>query len=216
MALTKRTLSAEALAALASGAVIDASAAQTTAEATATDAAAAAATAAAAAETGDSAATAEATAAAAAAAATAAEATVAAGAATAAAVKAESELVTFLRGELSSSQEKLTANAIELAALRADAAVAKDTQPKLLEIARSAVAKLQIALGGSGAAAATMSPVEVITAHVETSAKFNEMFKVGGAASTGAAQAVLEKKPAVHTAANVHSIHAIVARTGSK
>lgn len=193
MALTKKTLSAEQIAAIASGAVVEASAAQETAESTANAAAVAAAAAADAAADKDTdpakaaAAVAEAATAAAAAAATAAAASTAATTAAATAAEAETQLITFLRGELTSRDEKLTANAIELTALRAEVATTKDTQPKLLEIARTSVDKMKIALGGSAGAAAAMSAVEVIAAHAETSDLFAKKFVVGGAASTAAA-----------------------------
>jgi len=109
---------------------------------------------------------------------------------------ADNALVAFLRGELATANEKLTANAVELAQLRAQVATVADTQPKLLEIARGAVAKMQVALGGNGAAAATMSAIDVIAAHAETSATFAEKFIVGGAASTSASTKKTDKPAA--------------------
>lgn len=212
MALTKKTLSAEVIAAIASGAVVEASAAQETAETTANDAAAAAATAAAAAaaETPDPAAVAAAAAAAAAAATAAAAASTDATAAAAAAVTAEGELVKFLRSEIVTKDATILANGIELARLNADAAMTKDTQPKLLEIARTAVDKMKIALGGSAGAAATMTAVEVIAAHAETSKVFGEKFVVGGAAATSAATT-----PPAGRADNVSPLFRAVSRSGN-
>ena len=115
---------------------------------------------------------------------------------------ADSALVAFLRGELASANDKLTTNAVELAQLRAQVATVADTQPKLLEIARGAVAKMQIALGGNGAAAATMSAIDVIAAHAETSATFAEKFIVGGAASTSASTKKTDKPAASVPAPN--------------
>lgn len=216
--LTKKPLTAEQIAAIASGAVVDASAAQQQAEATANDAATAAATAAAAAAAAAGAevdpATAAATAAAAEAATVAAAAATAATTAAATAAAAEGELVKFLRGELATAQAGLTAAAVEKASMTAELATMRDTQPKLLEIARSAVGKMKVALGGTAAAAAAMTPLEVVAAHAETSAAFNKAFVVGGAASTSSAESLEKPKKPVDLT-NVHSIHAIAAR-GSK
>lgn len=187
-AMTKKTLSAADLAAIASGAVIEASDTQNVADnAAETAAAAAAAAAAVAAEGTDPAAIAAAAAAAAEAATTAAAATVAAGDAAAGAVAAETDLAKFLRGELTSAQGTILAQGIEIDKLKTTATAMADTFPKLLEIARTSVGKMKVALGGNAEAAATMSALEVITAHAETSALFLTKFKVGGAASTSAA-----------------------------
>ena len=196
--MTKKTLSAADLAAIASGAVIEASETQQDAETAAAEAATAAAAAAAAAEGTDPAATAEATAAAAAAATAAAEASAAAGTAAAAATQAEGALVTFPRGELATATANAITSGVRLAQLETQATVTAETFPKMLEIARGAVGKMKVALGGSVEAASIMSAPEVITAHSETSDLFLKKFKVGGAAGTAAST---ERAPAVQHAA---------------
>lgn len=213
----KKTLSAEQIAAIASGAVIEASDAQAEAETTADEAATAAAAAAEAAKGTDAAATALATQAAADAAATAAIAAAAATTATTNATQAESELVKFLRTTLAETHETVTAKEVELVGLRAEAVTSRETQPKLLEIARSAVGKMKVALGGTASAAATMSAAEVITAHAETSELFLSKFKVGGAASTSAADAAgKDKVKAAESGPKVHQLFNAIAKSATK
>lgn len=210
--MTKRTLSAEQIAAIASGASLQASAAQETAEATATDAAAAAATAAEAASTGtDPSQVAEATAAAAQAAAVAAEATATAGTAAAAAATAESELVSFLRSELTAANANILAQGIQIAQMTEASKTATETMPKLLEIARASVDKMRIALGNPAGTASTMSAHEVIAAHAETTDVFSKKFVVGGAAATS----MVSEKTAV-VAPNVHPLFVHTARSAGK
>jgi len=209
--MTKKTLlSATEIAAIASGAVIEASETQQDAETAAAEAATAAAAAAAAAEGTDPAATAEATAAAAAAATAAAEASAAAGTAAATAIQAEGELVKFLRGELATATANAITTGVKVAQLEAQAQVTAETFPKLLEIARGAVGKMKVALGGNAEAAAAMTAVEVITAHAETSDLFLKKFKVGGAAGTAAST----ERPAATQHAAPPALFLVAAQAG--
>jgi len=180
--LKKTTLSAAAIAAIASGAPLPADTNLAAADTTGGEQLDAAAVAAAAALAAGAAKTPEQIAADEAAAATAAAATAAAAAGTAA--TAESELVKFLRTELSTAQATITANAIKISTLEAASTGMAATHPKLLEIARGAVKKMRVALGASGDGADVMSAEEAITAHAETSATFAKKFVVGGAAAT--------------------------------
>ena len=189
----KKHLTAEQIAAIASGAVLDTSAQNANTE----DAAALAAAAAAAALVKTPEQIAEDAAATAAAAQAETDRVAAEAAAVAvAAVPVESELVKFLRGEMAAANGAIVAKEVELSALRLEVQTARETQPKLLEIARSAVGRMKIALGGSDGAASALSAVEVIAAHAETSEIFSKKFVVGGAASTGAAIEPPAKKPA--------------------
>lgn len=185
--LKKTTLSAAAIAAIASGAPLPAATNLAAADTTGTEQpdAAAVAAAAALAAAGGTTKTPEKIAAEAAAAAAAAETTAAAAtAAAAAAATAESELVKYLRSELATAQATITANAIKISTLEASSTGMAATHPKLLEIARSAVKKMRIALGASGDGADVMTAEEAITAHADTSATFAKKFVVGGAAAT--------------------------------
>ena len=194
--LKKTTLSAAAIAAIASGAPLPAATNLAAADTTGTEQpdAAAVAAAAALAAAGGTTKTPEEIAAAEAAAAevTAAAATAAA----AAAATAESELVKYLRSELVTAQATITANAIKISTLEASSTSLAATHPKLLEIARGAVKKMRIALGASGDGADVMSAEEAITAHADTSATFAKKFVVGGAAATSSSA---EEAPAKTT-----------------
>lgn len=97
----------------------------------------------------------------------------------------ESELVKFLRSELSTANANLLAEKVKSTTLETQMQAVTGTHDKLLAIARGAVGKMQIALGGADGAQA-MTDVQVVAAHAEISATFLTKFKVGGVAAATA------------------------------
>lgn len=100
---------------------------------------------------------------------------------------ADTAMISLLHTQLATANSSVMALTIEKDRLAASAGEVSTTMPALLEIARAAVGKMQVALGGSASVSASMSAAEVIKAHTETSASFAKKFVVDGAASTGAA-----------------------------
>jgi hypothetical protein len=120
-----------------------------------------------------------------------AEATAAAAAAAAqASAGAPSELVSFLKGELSTAQGALTAAQIEIAQLKAAAASAAPAAPDtavqdgLLAIARGVLGNMSVALGGNKTAVEAMDAKAVLAEHARVQPLFAAKFKVGGVAVT--------------------------------
>ena len=64
-----------------------------------------------------------------------------------------------------------------------------------MAIARAAVGKMAVALGGSAEASANLDAASVIAQYAQTEATFNSKFKVGGVAAT--AQATVKAEPAM-------------------
>lgn len=106
----------------------------------------------------------------------------------------ESGLVAYLQSQVAAKDADLLKANIELDKLRNQVTEASATHEGLLAIARDSVGKMKVALGGSAEAAAAMSAVEVLAAHAETSEVFKTKFKVGGVAATATTET--EKRPA--------------------
>jgi hypothetical protein len=110
--------------------------------------------------------------------------------ATPAAAGAPSELVSFLKGELSTAQGALTAAQIEIAQLKAAAASAAPAAPDtavqdgLLAIARGVLGNMSVALGGNKTAVEAMDAKAVLAEHARVQPLFAAKFKVGGVAVT--------------------------------
>lgn len=102
-------------------------------------------------------------------------------------------LVAYLQTQVAAKDADLLKANIELDKLRSQLTEAKATHDGLLAIARDSVGKMKVALGGSADAAAAMSATEVLAAHAETVDVFKTKFKVGGVAATATTEA--EKKP---------------------
>lgn len=109
------------------------------------------------------------------------------------AAKADTGLVAYLQSQVAAKDADLLKANIELDKLRAQMAEANATHQGLLAIARDSVGKMKVALGGSADAAAAMSATEVLAAHAETADVFKTKFKVGGVAATATTET--EKKP---------------------
>lgn len=184
---TKANLNPAQLAALAAGASLEAVAAAATANVEATDTAQAALEAAAAAATEAAAAEAAATEATAAAEAAAAEA-----AAGNTAAFAEPSAVTLLQGQLATANASLLAVSVEAAGYKSQLAASSATHEGLLAIARAAVGKMAVALGGSAEASATLDAASVIAQYTQTEATFNSKFKVGGVTAPAQADKKVE------------------------
>lgn len=87
-------------------------------------------------------------------------------------------VVQHLMTQLQAANESVTAAKIEAAGYKA----AAEQQEALLTIARSAVGKLSVALGGSLEASTSMDTKTVVNEHARLSALFVEKFRAGGVA----------------------------------
>lgn len=182
--VNKATLNESQLAALAAGASLEAVAAAATASVVEDDAAQAAALVAAAAPAvTEAAAVAE----------KAAEPDAAA--ALAAAPATDSALVTMLQAQLVTAQDAVIAAKVEAGTFKAQIEAQRTTHDGLLSIARAAVGKMAVALGGTAEASAHLDAVAVLAQYAQVEATFKDKFKVGGVAAT--AQATLKKEVAM-------------------
>ncbi len=87
--------------------------------------------------------------------------------------------VHLLTTQLNTAQTALVAKEAEILNLKASVDAMKASQDGLLQIARGAVNKMQIALGGAGTSDA-LDAAAVIAAHAQVSETFLTKFKVGG------------------------------------
>jgi hypothetical protein len=105
-------------------------------------------------------------------------------AAAAADAGASTELVSFLKGELSTANANLVNAQVEIAQLKAAAAGNDECMPKLLAITRGIVGNMSVALGGNATAAQAMDAKAVVAEHERLQPLFAAKFKVGGVAVT--------------------------------
>ncbi len=100
----------------------------------------------------------------------------------------DSDVVKFLRGEITAKDTQILDLTVKSNGLTEKLAASETTHSALVDIARGAVSNLRVALGGSAGDAATLSDLAVVTAHKDLSATFKDKFKVGGVAAveTGA------------------------------
>jgi signal peptide peptidase SppA len=113
------------------------------------------------------------------------------------AVTASTEVVDLLKSQLLTAQAELVTTKAELINVKATHQTASANHDGLLQIAREAVGKMSIALGGTDAASTTLDAAGAIAEHARVSAVFKEKFKVGGVAvktpAAGAAEPEDEK-----------------------
>lgn len=94
--------------------------------------------------------------------------------------KTPDPLILHLTAQLTAANEALVTAKVEVATLKASTA----QQDGLLKIARGAVGKMHVALGGSADAFASLDAAAVVAEHTRVEAVFLEKFKPGGAAQT--------------------------------
>lgn len=94
------------------------------------------------------------------------------------------DLVAYLKSDIASKDAALIDAKVKISQLEASITEMKATHEGLLAIARDSVGKMKVALGGSSEAAAAMSASEILAAHSEVSTVFKSKFKVGGVAAT--------------------------------
>lgn len=92
-------------------------------------------------------------------------------------------LVAFLQSEVKIKDAALTAQAIELNAAKASLAVAEATHSPMLEVVRTSISRLRVALGGAAGDVASLGAAEALVEHKRLSEEFNKKFKVGGLAA---------------------------------
>lgn len=109
------------------------------------------------------------------------------------------DLVAYLKGDIAAKDAALIDAKVKISQLEASITEMKATHEGLLAIARDSVGKMKVALGGSAEAAAAMSASEILAAHSEVSTVFKSKFKVGGVAATApTAEEEREAAPAVN------------------
>lgn len=95
--------------------------------------------------------------------------------------------VTLILAQLSSANDLLVASKVETATLKAQVETQKATHDSLLAIARAAVGKMSVAIGGSTDSAASLDASAVVSEYARVTEVFNSKFKVGGVAATAQA-----------------------------
>lgn len=95
--------------------------------------------------------------------------------------------LSVLTAQLATASDALVASKVETATLKAQVETQKVTHDSLLAIARAAVGKMSVALGGNAEASASMDAVSVVAEYARVTETFNTKFKVGGVAATAQA-----------------------------
>ena len=108
------------------------------------------------------------------------------------------DLVAYLKSDIASKDAALIDAKVKISQLEASITEMKATHEGLLSIARDSVGKMKVALGGSADAAAAMSATEILAAHSEVSTVFKNKFKVGGVAATAPTAESKEEAPVVN------------------
>lgn len=176
--MSRKALTAEQIALLASGAPAEAAAAAqaaTQAEATAAATAATAATPGVAAPAAATAAPAEAAAAPA--------------AAPAAAAAPSADVLTFLQGQITAKDASLLAANVEITGLKAKIADTDASLAGLKTIAAKSITNMRVALGASATDLSALTATELLAQHSAASKDFETKFVAGGVAAVDAAQA---------------------------
>ncbi len=96
---------------------------------------------------------------------------------------ADQGVVALLQSQLSTAQASLMAINAELVTLKATTQTQAASHDGLLKIARAAIGKMAIALGGTDASAQTLDATAAITEHERICGVFKEKFKVGQASA---------------------------------
>lgn len=193
--MVRKVLNVAALAALASGVSLQASAnpapaatAQGAASGASTEAAAAAAAAQAAAPAATTEGTGAAAPAAEAAAAPAAAPAAAAAPSVAAAPAAPADVTAYLQGQIATKDTALLAAGVETAALKARVTEFEASMTGLMEIARASLTNMRVALGGHKTDLSALSATELLAQHEAAAKDFGNQFVAGGVAAVDAAQ----------------------------
>ena len=100
------------------------------------------------------------------------------------------DMVAFYASQVTTLNAQLVSAQVELQTLQVSTQSMKTNFDGLLKIAREATGKLNIALGGTAAAAEGMDAATIIAEHARVSATFTEKFKPGR--QSAPAQAVQE------------------------
>jgi signal peptide peptidase SppA len=95
--------------------------------------------------------------------------------------------LSMLTAQLATASDALVASKVETATLKTQVETQKVTHDSLLAIARAAVGKMSVALGGNAEASASMDAVSVVAEYARVTETFNTKFKVGGVAATAQA-----------------------------
>lgn len=95
--------------------------------------------------------------------------------------------LSVLTAQLATASDALVTSKVETATLKAQVETQKVTHDSLLAIARAAVGKMSVALGGNAEATASMDAVTVVAEYARVTETFNTKFKVGGVAATAQA-----------------------------
>lgn len=114
----------------------------------------------------------------------------------AATTTSEPTALSVVQAQLITANDALVASKVEAATFKAQAEAQKVTHDGLLAIARAAIGKMNVALGGSAETVAALDASSAIAEYSRISEVFTSKFKVGGVAATAQA----DKKDAVRIA----------------
>lgn len=120
----------------------------------------------------------------------------------AAAAAKDTELVTFLRGELKDREAKLLESTVAVRDLTAKVTSIEGTHSALLAIAADSANNMRVALGQVKVDVKTLTAEALLIQHKALVTDFSAKFKVGGVAATGAEAAASAEvtNPTVHSA----------------
>ena len=104
-------------------------------------------------------------------------------AAAAGAAHAESDLVTYLRGQVAEKDEALVALRVELAGAKRELEENAAASSGLLAIAQKSTTNMRVALGLQSIDLAALSPEALLAEHKSLSEQFTKAFAVGGVAA---------------------------------
>lgn len=123
-------------------------------------------------------------------------------------LNAGSELVGFLSAQVKEKDLMLTANALEIASLKAKSQEAEATHSELLKIAITATNNMRIATNCAAIDFSAQSAVSVLASHKAAESSFKDHFKVGGVASVDSAAAAVEESKKVVDSSHMDRVRA--------
>jgi signal peptide peptidase SppA len=105
----------------------------------------------------------------------------------------ESDVVSFLKGELRTTTADVTQARVDLAAAQAQVASLTASQASLVAIAAKSLSNMKVALGGTAVDASALSVDALLADHAATVATFAKTFKAGGVAAVSTGDKAADK-----------------------
>lgn len=110
------------------------------------------------------------------------------------------DVVAFLQTQVKEKDQSILSLSMEVKALKDQAAEMSASHTGLLDIAKTSVGRMLVALGGAALEFSGMSATSVLAEHQKVSEQFKTKFKVGGVAAVDATEPVKKGMPASNSA----------------